>query len=78
MDMTAIPWGALANAGSWVLVVVVLIRGDLVPRKSHEEIVGYWRQRHEDQMTANAENTAALRSIARMLDRLPPPGGDAP
>lgn len=37
-DLTGIPWGQVGWGGIAILVVLAIIRGDLVPRKIHEDL----------------------------------------
>lgn len=72
MDLSAVPWGAIAQGGGWVFFAVLVIRGDLISRRVHEEIVTYWRQRYEDQRQTNDEALQSIRMVAGILDKLPP------
>ena len=38
MDLAGLPWGTITPSGVLLLVVVLILRGDLVPRKIHEEV----------------------------------------
>ena len=67
MDMllTAVPWTAVGPGSVLVLAVVALIRGDLVPRKTHEEIVVSEDRALEIERTNSAELRAALSEALR-------------
>lgn len=63
--MTAVPWTAVGPGSVLVLAVVALIRGDLVPRKTHEEIVTSKDRALEIERANSAELRAALSEALR-------------
>lgn len=63
--MTAVPWTAVGPGSVLVLAVVALIRGDLVPRKTHEEIVHSKDRALEIERVNSSELRSALQESLR-------------
>lgn len=77
--LTGVPWQSLGPGGVLVLAVLLIIRGDLVPRKTHETIVAYHRESNAHLRASNARLEGALSRLAdehgtttdRVLNALP-------
>lgn len=62
--LTTVPWSGLGWGGLIFAAVLALIRGDLVPRRTHEQIAALLQQR-ADREARNADRAmAALASLA--------------
>lgn len=85
--LTGIPWSGLGWGGLIFAAVLALIRGDLVPRRTHDSIVSTYQEATDAERQASSELRAALRLIAeeygttadKVLSALPVPedGDDA-
>lgn len=73
--LTLIPWTTIGPGGLLAFAVLLIIRGDLVPRRTFDAMVqdrDYWREaaeRRENQFDALSETA---RTAVAALDALPP------
>ena len=83
--LAAVPWSGLGWGGLIFAAVLALIRGDLVPRRTHDAIVATYREGLDAERQSSCELRAALRLVAteygttadKVLSSLPvPEGGD--
>lgn len=77
--LQVVPWGSLGPSGLLALAVILIIRGDLIPRRTYEAVErdrDYWRmaaERRDAQLDALMRETVGTAVAA--LDALPPPPG---
>ncbi len=90
MDYTALITPSLGIGGILVLVVLMVLRGDLVPRKqvdsllvAKDEAIDFYKSAHTDASAALAERDRQLaemmltaRTTRRVLESLPEAAGD--
>lgn len=72
--LDAVPWSTLGPAGLLALAVLLVIRGDLIPRKQFDEMVAdrdFWRELAQRKDVALDEMTEIARTSGRVLDALP-------
>ncbi|WP_074039921.1 hypothetical protein [Dermacoccus nishinomiyaensis] len=72
--LDAVPWSTLGPAGLLALAVLLIIRGDLIPRKQFDEMVAdrdFWRELAQRKDVALDEMTEIARTSGRVLDALP-------
>lgn len=72
--LDAVPWSTLGPAGLLALTVLLIIRGDLIPRKQFDEMVAdrdFWRELAQRKDVALDEMTEIARTSGRVLDALP-------
>lgn len=72
--LDAVPWSTLGPAGLLALTVLLIIRGDLIPRKHFDEMVAdrdFWRELAQRKDVALDEMTEIARTSGRVLDALP-------
>ena len=72
--LDAVPWSTLGPAGLLALAVLLIIRGDLIPRKHFDEMVAdrdFWRELAQRKDVALDEMTEIARTSGRVLDALP-------
>lgn len=72
--LDAVPWSTLGPAGLLALAVLLIIRGDLIPRKQFDEMVAdrdFWRELAARKDVALDEMTEIARTSGRVLDALP-------
>lgn len=72
----ALPWSDFSFGGLLALAIVLIIRGDLVPRKvlaTMTEDRDYWREHSIKLEAVITSLTIAAQTSARVLDALPPP-----
>lgn len=62
--ITAVPWAGLGWGGLIFAAVLALIRGDLVPRRTHDDIVDTYREATDAERQASSELRDALRILA--------------
>ena len=76
MDLvTAIPWADVSWSAIVVLVVVLIIRGDLVPRKTYDGMVAdrdQWRAVSIQLLETTGRTVVAAETAAEALEKLPP------
>lgn len=64
MDViTTVPWETIGPPGILLLAVLLIIRGDLVPRRTHESIV----ESKDKALDVERRNSAELRTALRVL-----------
>ena len=77
MDLlTQIPLGDIGPGALVTLAVVLLLRGDLVPRRTHEAVAqerDYWRDAYRENTRTTNELTEVSRASVAALDALPTP-----
>ena len=78
MDLlNAIPWGTIGPSGLLALAVLLIIRGDLVPRRVHEAVVAdrdHWREIALRNMDATEQLVEPARLSARFIQSFPRAG----
>lgn len=86
MELTGIPWSQLGWGAIVVLVVMLIIRGDLVPRKVHDEQIKQlsgdrdaWRSIAETQRETIDNYLEVGRTSAHVIGSIPhaTAGGEA-
>ncbi len=67
MDMllTAIPWSYLGPGTVLLVAILAIIRGDLVPRRQHEEVIRLHQQAAERERSTATQALSALSLLAR-------------
>lgn len=75
MDLlSAIPWETIGPSGLFTLAVLLIIRGDLVPRgvmRQVEQDRDHWRSTALQAMSTNAELIEAAKTSAHVIQSLP-------
>ena len=69
-----IPWSDVGPSALLVLTVVLILRGDIVPRRTYEQVVtdrDYWRDAAQESARQVAELTEVSRAAVAALDALP-------
>lgn len=61
--LTDVPWETLGPPGVLLLAVLLIIRGDLVPRRTHESII----ESKDEALNVERRNSAELRTALRVL-----------
>lgn len=76
--LTALPWSNLGWATIIVLVVLLILRGDLVTRKVHEDMVNVWKEAYDKQEQrgdvleeALDKLTDGMDTVVRIVQALP-------
>ena len=72
--LTGIPWGSLGPSGLLALAVLLIIRGDLVPRgvmRQVEQDRDHWRGIALQAMSTNAELIEPAKTSAHVIQSLP-------
>lgn len=75
--LSAIPWETIGPSGLLTLAVLLIIRGDLVPRRVHEAVVNdrdHWREIALQAMSTNAELIEPARTSAHVIQSIPQAG----
>ncbi|QGX08240.1 hypothetical protein EEW87_16340 [Janibacter melonis] len=62
--LSSVPWSGLGWGGLIFLAVLLIIRGDLVPRRVHESIVSTYKETIGDLRDANRDLRRALEHLA--------------
>lgn len=68
------PWSDVGPSALLVLTVVLILRGDIVPRRTYEQVVtdrDYWRDAAQESARQVAELTEVSRAAVAALDALP-------
>lgn len=78
MDLlNAIPWETIGPSGLLALAVLLIIRGDLVPRRVHEAVVAdrdQWRSIALRNMEASEQLIEAAKTSAHVIQSIPKAG----
>lgn len=75
--LASIPWGSIGPSGLLALAVLLIIRGDLVPRRTHEAVVtdrDQWRTIALRNMEAAEQLIEAARTSAHVIQSIPQAG----
>lgn len=78
--LDAVPWSTLGPAGLLALTVLLIIRGDLIPRKQYDAMVAdrdFWRELAQRKDKALDEMAEIARTSGKVLDALPAATGAA-
>ena len=77
MDLlNLVPWGTLGPSGLLAVAVLLIIRGDLLPRRAFEVLErerDYWRQACESKDATIRELSESTATTAALLRALPIP-----
>ena len=67
MDMllTGIPWSYLGPGTVLLVAILAIIRGDLVPRRQHEEVIGLHKRNADRERAIATQALSALNVLAR-------------
>ena len=78
MDLlNTIPWETIGPSGLLALAVLLIIRGDLVPRRVHEAVVtdrDQWRSIALRNMEASEQLIEAAKTSAHVIQSIPKAG----
>ena len=82
--ITSLPWPNLGWATIIVFIIVLILRGELVTRKVHEDMVNLWKDAYDKQLQRGEllENsvdklTEGMEAVVKVVEALPAPRKEA-
>lgn len=77
--LSSVPWSTFTWPSMLMLVGLMVIRGDIVSRKIHEEVKterDYWRSTAMTLLNVNEAGITLAETSAAILDAIPKSGGE--